>query len=149
MTNCIAISDISVELINSDNVPLVWMLVHERLEAAIKEWGFGEYNSEDLLGNLIVGKAQLWIVNDKEFNIRLVAVTRIIRYPRKKRMLIDILVGKGVEDALGLLTKAEAWMQQHGASEIEAHVRPGLARLLERKGAFKRSRVVLFREPKC
>jgi hypothetical protein len=140
-------SDISAELIARENVPVVWMLVKDRLARAIEEFGNGESTSEDLYDNLLVGRSQLWIINDVEMNILAIATTRILRYPRKKRLLVDMLAGEGVREFLHLLSKAEAWMQQFGATETEAHVRPALARILEKHAAFKRSRVVVFREP--
>jgi hypothetical protein len=135
MMNSTRTSDISAELIARENVPVVWMLVKDRLARAIEEFGNGESTSEDLYDNLLVGRSQLWIINDVEMNILAIATTRILRYPRKKRLLVDMLAGEGVREFLHLLSKAEAW------------IRPALARILEKHAAFKRSRVVVFREP--
>lgn len=146
MTNSTAISDISAELIHRDNVPLIWLLVRDRLQKTIDDFGFGELELEDLFTNLVVGRAQLWIVNDREMNIRLIAVTRIVKYPKLNRLLLDIVVGEGVVEALALLGKVETWASAFGARQTETHARPALARILQRHGAFKQSRMVLIRE---
>lgn len=140
-------SGISANLIARENVPVLWVLVKDRVQRAVDEWAFGEFTVEDLFDNLIVGRSQLWIVNDSQMNIKLVAISRILQYPKKKRLLIDVICGEGIREALHLLSRGEAWMQQFGATEIEAHVRPALAKILMERAAFKRSRVVLFREP--
>lgn len=126
---------------------MIWPVVKGRLHEAISDWAFGEFSLEDLFDNLIVGRSQLWIVNDAKLDIKIVAISRILQYPRKKRLLIEMIVGGGVVESLHVLEVVETWMRQFGATEIEAHVRPALARVLEHKAAFKRSRVVLFREP--
>lgn len=144
--NSTPISDISVELICAENVPVVWTIIRDRLERAIARQPSPEYGVLDLFDSLVCRKAQLWIVNDRDFNIRLICITRVLSYPKKRTLLIDFVEGEDLVASLALLEKSEAWMKAHGCSEIEAVVQAPLARLLERKGAFKRSRVILYRE---
>jgi hypothetical protein len=139
-------SGIYARWIHRENVPLVWPMVRARLEQTIKDWANGECEIEDLYDSLICAKSQLWLVNDEKYNLRLVGITKILSYPRLKRILVDMIVGEGVKDALLLLPEVERWGLQFGATQTEVHVRPGLAKILEREGAFKKSRVVLFRE---
>ena len=112
----------------------------------LDEWTCNEYNLDDLYQSLMEGKAQLWILSDDEGNIHFVGITRILQYPQVKRLLIDLLVGEKIENALKLIAEVEAWAKTEGTTQTEAYARPGLARVLQKKAAFKEMRVVLVRE---
>lgn len=146
MMNSLPTSDISCKLIARENTPVVWLLVKDRIKRTLDEFGENEFTLEDVQADLLLGKRQLWLVNNRALDIKLVAITKIINYPRVRRLLIDIVVGEGVMETVHLIRDAELWMRQFGATQIEAHARPSLARLLERARVFKRQRVVLIRD---
>lgn len=139
-------SDFSANLIASENIPLLWVIVKGRLERALEEFGEGEYGVDDLYASLLGKRAQLWIVNTEKFDIKLIGITRILSYPKRKRLLIDLVVGEDIKHVLSVLEQVTEWARHFQATQIEVHARPGLAKLLQREAAFKRNRVVLFRD---
>lgn len=147
--NSLPTSDISVNLIARENTPVVWILVKERIKKTIDNWGEGEFTLEEVQDDLATGRRQLWIVNNKQMDIKLVAITKVVVYSQVTRLLIELIEGKGMTEATHTLNEVERVARlQFGATQIEAHIRPDLAERLEKFGGFKRSRVVLIRDSK-
>lgn len=74
--------------------------------------------------------------------MQLAAITRILVYPNKKRLSIDLIVGKEMEDGVPYLQQVERWAAERGCVEIEAHVRPGVRKVMEKYGFSKPYEVI-------
>lgn len=147
--SCLPTSDISVNLIARENTPVVWLLVKDRIKKTIDDWGEGEFTLEEVQDDLVTGRRQLWIVNNKRMDIKLVVITKVVVYTQVTRLLIELIEGKGMTEATQLLEEADRIGRlAFGTTQIEAHIRPDLAERLEKFGGFKRKRVVLIRDSK-
>lgn len=141
-------SGLFVELIAKENVPLVWILIKDKIKETLEDFGEGERDENDLFVDLASGNAQLWIVTDSNYSINSVAVTRVVRYAKKRRLLFDLLIGEDFDNLQHTLSHVDDFMRKHGLKDMEAHVRPGFAKILLSRKVFRRNRVVLFREIK-
>ena len=125
-----------ITLLARENVPLAWPHVVALLNEALAQ-GNEEYGIEDLKGFLLEGEFQLWLGTSEGPKLEMVGVTRITNYLRKKRLRIELLAGKHLQDFYDRLPELEQWAAGFGATETEASVRPGLRKLLVRDLGFK------------
>lgn len=133
-------------LVAKENVIRVWPGVKGLLERAM-EYSTGEYGLQYLLQELIVGRFQLWFGIDEGASVpklKVVGVTSISTYPEKKRLRLELLAGEGLDDFLDKIDDIEQWARQFGATETEAYVRPGIAKILSGRG-FKQPYSMVLR----
>jgi len=128
------------ELIAVENIQMIWPIVEPRLQAAMEKLEFVEFDLPQVLGLLHLGQAQLWIGGNAE----MIAITRIGNYPNVKRLIVDFIEGQNHKDYLEHMEYIEAWAVSLGATQAEAEVRPGLAKIAKSQGWRKR-RVKMYK----
>jgi len=128
------------ELIARENILLVWPLVGPRLQAAMEKLEFVEYDLPFVFDLLQQGQAQLWMGKDGE----MIAVTRIGNYPNVKRLIVDFIEGINYEQYTEHMEYIEHWAISMGATQAEAELRPGLAKIARKQGWVKR-RVKMYK----
>lgn len=131
-------------LVATRNVLPVLQNVSETLKEALAEHTYGEYDYEELSRRLLTGEAQLWIVAENGARVVMLAVSRVIKYPAKRRLAVDLIVGEDIEGCAILMDIAAAWAKQFGCVEIEASCRPGIRRVMKKYG-FNRAYDVIIR----
>ena len=107
----------------SHQVPEVWGEVGKHVRAAL-EHGNGEYLEIDIFDALVGQKMQLWRDGDT------IAVTTIIRYPRKTTCLI-VLSGGSIENVRRSLPLLEQWAKAQGCHAMDVAGRKGWLRELK------------------
>lgn len=128
------------ELIATENIPMIWPIIEPRLQRTMEKLEFVEFSLDDVLGLLNLGQAQLWVANDGE----MIMITRIGNYPEVKRLIIDFIEGKNHKDYFEHMEYIEAWAISLGATQAEAEMRPGLAKVL-RKAGWRRKRIKVYK----
>ena len=102
-------------------------------------WNRGEFGLEDLYGRLKKGFMQVFMVQENG-EIKLVLVTEFVQYPQYSTVRICLAAGEELKKAEKFYSYFANWALMNGAIEIEAMVRPSMARLLRSFG-FKESRI--------
>lgn len=129
------------ELIAVENVPLIWPLVAPRLEHVINKIEFAEFDLADVYTMLQTQQAQLWVGNNGE----MIAITRIGTLSNGvKRLIVDFIEGKNHEDYFEQMEYLEHWAVSLGATQAEAELRPGLAKVAKTQG-WRQRRVKMFK----
>lgn len=128
------------ELIATENIPMIWPIIAPRLQRTMEKLEFVEFSLNDVLGLLNLGQAQLWVANDGE----MIMITRIGNYPEVKRLIIDFIEGENHKDYFEHMEYIEAWAVGLGATQAEAEVRPGLAKVLKKSG-WQRKRITIYK----
>ena len=127
-------------LVARENVHLVWPHISERVGAAIDSVGFYDVDLFYVEQALLRGEAQLWLSHDA----KMLAITRIVRYPMVVRLVIDLIEGENLSNYTQLLDTIEAWAVGHGATQTEAHLRKGLTKLSQSLG-FRHEKNVVYK----
>lgn len=102
----------------------------ERLRARLEEalaHGQGEYSVEDILLAFARGEMQIWEFPEGSF-----AVTKMVHYPRKRRLCVILYSGEMSDERV---EQFFALAKAAGADGIEAFGRPGWTRRLAKFGA--------------
>lgn len=133
-----------LSLIWRENIIKIMPIIGGRIEKELAEHSHGETSAQEYYRMLKEGQAQLWLLASTGGTIDLIAITRIIVYPSKKRLSVDLVIGKNLEEALPYLQEAEEWAAGLGCSETEGLVRPGMARKMLNHG-FQRAYEVILR----
>jgi len=128
------------ELIAKENIPLAWPLVGPRLQKAMEKLEFVEYDLPFVFQLLTNGQAQLWVGGDGE----MIAITRIGNYPNVKRLIVDFIEGVNYEQYVEHMEYIEHWAVSRGATQAEAELRPGLARIARQQG-WKKRRIKMYK----
>jgi hypothetical protein len=132
-------------LVAKENMPKVWPGVKSFVAKAIP-FNAGEYSIDHVVHELAAGRFQLWIGFDESqtpLELKLIAVTSISTYPERKRLRFEFIAGKDFEKFFENLNEIEQWARQYGATETEAYVRPGVAKLLQKLGFSRPYEMVL------
>lgn len=125
-------------------IPAVWTKIHGRVKDLLDEFSNGESEVEDVYWALMHDQKQLWLVlNQTNEELLGWVITHVDVYPRKKRLVIDYVGGIGLDDWIHYLGYVEQFAAELGCTELEAWVRPGLVRKLERQGFRKCYEVML------
>lgn len=130
-------------LVATAGVNSVLEQVGHKLAETLEEYTFGEYDYRELVRRLNCGEAQLWIVAENGARVVLVAVSRLIRYPNKLRLAVDLITGEDIHGCAALLDIGAAWAKQFGCTEIEATCRPGIRKAMEKHGFVKAYEVIV------
>lgn len=117
--------------------------LEEKIQSTMEERSFREYDMEELRRRLMEGEAQLWLVGENGARLVMVGVTRVLRYPRVKRLSVDLIVGEDLEGCAVMMEFVGHWAKQFGCTEIEASCRPGIRKLMEKHGFVKQYEVVV------
>ena len=128
------------ELIARENIPLVWPLIGPRLYAVMEKLQFAEFDLPYVYHLLELGQAQLWLGGNGE----MIAVTRIVNYPNVKRLAVDFIEGQNHKEYFEHMEYIEHWAASLGATQAEAELRPGLAKVARKQG-WKRHRVKMYK----
>ena len=106
----------------------VWKQAAPLIERALNV-NRGEYNLEDIRAAIVARDMQLWVYGEGSM-IRAVAVTEIVRYPRRMVALVILCAGDSLAKWRGRVGLMEAWARKQGCVEIKAIGRIGWARAL-------------------
>lgn len=126
--------------VTTDQLQYVWPAVQPLVKKFL-DTDPGLFEPQDILAALFNKDMQLWVTLDKENNNKIIGaiVTEIVDYPRMRVLRIFGLGGKDFSDWIHLADKELSAFQQHvGAKRMEAFVRPGLAKILQKHGFTKR-----------
>lgn len=112
--------------IPADQVDTVWPQVRGPLAKAI-----GDRRSciDDVLLDVLRRDAQLWLVLRGE-EVRAALVTRELRYPRGRSLLIQLLAGQGLGEWVHLLAELERHARELGCDAVEIQGRRAWERVL-------------------
>lgn len=125
----------NVSIIPPEHIKDVWGKVEPLLQKAIDRQGFGRYEISDVLGALVSGQTTLWIYFGDDMNILSAWVLRMIKYPRKTSMLVELFGG---EDLKGFEFVASdtiaAYARDCGCQMVECQGRLGWSRPGKRQG---------------
>lgn len=127
-------------LIARQNVPIIWPVIGQRLQAAMEKLKFVEFDLPSMFKLLMAEQAQLWSSADGE----MIAITRIIQFQETRRLVVDFIEGKNHEDYADQMEYLEAWAISLGATQAEAEIRPGLLAEAKRQG-WERQRIKVFK----
>jgi hypothetical protein len=123
-----------VSLLDQEAVNMHWGNIAEVLSET--PWLGDLYHLEDLYELIQTGQFQVWALHDD--SVRVIVVTRIQRFPKKK--IFEVIAAKGsqfekffdqLEEGFQLIA------QSTECDEIAAFVRPGLEKLLKGRGAWR------------
>jgi hypothetical protein len=112
-------------------VDAVWPLVEPQI-AAVCRRGRGKESPDDIRQALKARDQQLWLAWDGA--IAAVAVTQIVRHPRKTCCRIRICAGRERRSWQAHIAAIEAWARAKGCAAMELIARPGWSRVLARHG---------------
>ena len=111
--------------IRRDQILDNWFPKAERMVARILDRMDTGYEVGDVLLQLQLGRMQLWVVDNWEA----VAVTEIVNFPQKKTCIVFLLSGDGMKDWFAdLMATLEAYAEEKGCDDVEAHGRRGWER---------------------
>jgi hypothetical protein len=117
--------------IPSAEIDAVWPLVEPQIAAACRR-GRGKETSDDIRRALKARDQQLWLAWDGA--IAAVAVTQIVRHPRKTCCRIRICAGRKLPSWQAYIAAIEAWARAQGCAAMELIARPGWSRVLAPHG---------------
>jgi hypothetical protein len=114
----------------------MWPKVRAYISSATERTN-GRYEPEDVLYEVLDGNLLLWAaINGKE--VKGVATTRFMEYPRKKTLMVPFLAGEDFKDwGDDMLSTLKKWAADNGCDTLEASGRPGWAKVFESAG-YKR-----------
>lgn len=128
--------------VNCEHIDAALYLYGDALKKALEDHSLGERTIEDYRKMFHSGEAQLWILALPSGRMQLAAITRILVYPKKKVLSIDLVVGSKMESAYPLLVTAERWAAVHGCRDTVSYVRPGARKIAEKYGFSKAYEVI-------
>lgn len=137
-------TDDEVSLVPREHVPLVLREIMPMIRG-LESRMLGRYTAEDLVGYLIDGTLDLWVVIRGDGIIAFVA-TRIVEYPRARCLSLQFASGsdmRAISDPL--MRTFHSYARDTGCTEIEVMGRTGWARHLRPYG-FKAAHVVVKKE---
>lgn len=129
--------------IPSHFVENVWDEVEPWIKRACERGG-DKYTPEDIKGHLVNQEMQLWTYRDDE--LRLVCVTEIVNYPRKKYARIFIATGKDREKWLPFMSVIKGWAKAQGCDGIETFARRGWFRAFYKKAGWEHTHEIIEME---
>lgn len=132
-----------ITLVSVKGIPDVFPYVKDDLNKTLESFAYGEYGIEELERRLKAGEAQLWIIGEKGVKVVLLVVTRVIQYPKVKRLSIDLMTGEDMDGCSVMLGVAESWAAKYGCTEIEGYCRPGMRRAARKYGFFHKYEVIV------
>jgi hypothetical protein len=141
-----------ISLIPKEAIPEMIGLVREKIEPAIERSG-GRMDWNEVLAELGVGRTTLWGVApdgaEGPEDIEGFAVIRVVKYPQKTVLCVELLGGVGFVDGWGeeFTEVVNNWAKEFGCSHIEAIGRKGWRKVLDRLG-FSEIAVTYEREVK-
>jgi hypothetical protein len=102
---------------------------------------------ENMIGEVVTGKRQLWIVKDETGKVILTPITEINTLPTGKRIITMCEIGgERLQDSLPMLCHIEQWAADtHGVTESQFPGRTGYRKLLGNYGY--KEHTVLFTKP--
>lgn len=127
----------SCMILGTNYIPAVWHAVSQELQSVLDGHSNGEAQVEDVYWQLMNSRSHLWIVVNSESVLIGWVITHIDVYPRKKRLVLDYIYGVGLDDWISYLGFVEMFAAEQGCTEMEAWVRPGLVKKLEKQGFRK------------
>lgn len=100
-------------------IPAIFSKIRPLLEKNREYWE-DYYTLKDLKIALIKGDFQLWIGVEGP-DIKLMAITTLVTYPRSVWLRMPFVAGERVRDAVYYLPTIETWAKSHGAIGIEGY----------------------------
>jgi uncharacterized protein (DUF2126 family) len=112
----------------SESVDQVWSEVKPLLEEAIKRSADGKYEADDIYTAVKARDMQLWVAFDDK-GLCAIEITQIVKYPRKKVLMLFFTAGRQAENWLHLIDELGLFAKEHGCTAIEGYGRPGWEKL--------------------
>lgn len=115
-------------------LPVAWPTLQPMLEGACAQ-SYGEIHVWDLHDRVAAESLQLWVGVRDHLPV-CCAATELVTFPRR---IVCRVVALGcaegeLQEALALMPKIEDWALSEGATVVEADIRPGLLRSMQRMG---------------
>lgn len=85
---------------------------------------------EEILGRVLVGDADLWVVLGEENETLCALTTRIMHSAQAKWCVIDACGGKDMRRWIHLLKEIESWARSNGCTRMQVPGRTGWGRVL-------------------
>ena len=123
-------------------IPLIWGRLLPDILSKIEVLARGELSTGELYKGLCSGANQLWLYHHLE-QLQAWCITSIVDYDVVKRLRFLLLGGRNLEQWIQHIDTIERWAAARGCAEVEAWVRPGLRKKLDRFGYAKAYEVVL------
>jgi hypothetical protein len=131
------------QYISGEAVYPIWVDVRDLLEWAAVH-SHDEWEVEDVLVKVSLGKQQLWVFSEGD-EVQLVVVTEIVEYPRKSICNIFAMAGAGMVKHWPLFSqKVFPWLEALGVAGLEATCRDVMMRKARALGFVKKANVVHF-----
>ncbi len=96
----------------------------------------GKYDLEDVYNFIVHKDMQLWVMFNAS-GICGATVTQIIKYPRKKVLMLVFIAGEHADSWLNLIDGIKDFAKEHGCESIEGYGRPGWEKLSKPLGFEK------------
>lgn len=123
----------SVRGVTRDMLDDVWPQVAPLIERALRH-SRGELTADDVRHDLLEQYMQLWVAADERKKVEACLVTQIVIYPKRKMLRIVVLAGKKSHRWGCGWEMISTWARLAGCDGVEAHARPGIARLYKKLG---------------
>ena len=140
-----AVSECQISEVSPEALPRVWPKVEAAVRKGLMHTDGDTASSELLYREVLEGRAIMW-AGHKDSEISLVVIFDIRLIGSRRMVFIKMLAGNDldqwIEDGLCLL---KDYAKIIGAEGIRTSCRPGLARLLKRRG-WKKKAVVMETE---
>ena len=130
---------LSLNVVPQDMVEETWPVVGPIIERALK-YGEGDRQTlESMKAALVSGQAMLWVTRSYGEIVGTIVV-KLVDYPNKRAVFVELIAGDAGTHNLfaksfgAVNDMLKRFKKLNKADTIEASCRPGLARILERRG---------------
>jgi len=124
-----------IQGILNDRIEEVWDQVTPLISNALR-YSYQEYDLEDIKQGLLDRDMQLWVAF-REDMITTCMITRILKFPKAKHLVILIYSGEDVKRMLPFKEKLYEWAKGQGCTSVQLYGRPGWERVLAKEGYEK------------
>lgn len=134
-----------ISLVPKEEVPNIYDLVRDKLQPAIDAAG-GRMEWNTVLAEIGTGKTTLWAIAEDDGDIKAFAIFRVVQYPLKRALTVELLGGEGFRKKWGadFVDVINKWAKEFECDFIEAIGRKGWRRVLGEHG-FKEVAVTFER----
>lgn len=116
-------------------IDTVWLEVRGLIKAAL-EYSDQSYKIHDILEGIKSRDLQLWGAN-RGGKITSVMVTKIIKYPQKKSLLMMLYAGEHTKNMTQFLPTIYEWAKEQGCVDAQMYGRSGWEKVLKDQGYEK------------
>ncbi len=142
MESCLKPIELSLTRYSDSSVAEVWRQVLPLVDGIVAA-SRGSITADGIFEFIVNGDMQLWVTEGD--GILAIAITEIVRYPRKTVCKIFGCTGNGMKEWLHFMDEIEAWAAANGCRGMKHEARKGWARILAPKG-YEMTHVILEKE---